>query len=347
MHDQESNEKNSLLYWYPKLAKLNIPMPTTIWYEIPKVLIRAMQEVNGVPTALFEKVKPIAREIGYPLFMKTDQAAGKHAWEASCYVPCEEVLGRHIFEVIESNMMADIIGLQFKALVFRNYIPLYSKFVAFHGNMPIAKERRYFVRDGKMVCHHAYWWPGAIEDWADRRKETKLPSNWRELLKELNTEDEEEIKLLTGYAELAGSVLPGWWSIDFACAQTGDWFLIDCALGADSFHALDCPNCPEEIRKAYAKEEPMELPEVVPMEEKVEYKPKSMDLKEKMEELTHVAGITFSCPHCNKEVHIEFNKPMKKEQAAKLVKKVERIFTFAEVQKEFDERKKKNKSGGA
>jgi hypothetical protein len=336
MHDQESNEKNSLLYWYPKLAKLNIPMPTTIWYEIPKVLIRAMQEVNGVPTALFEKVKPIAREIGYPLFMKTDQAAGKHAWDASCYVPCEEVLGRHIFEVIESNMMADIIGLQFKALVFRNYIPLYSKFVAFHGNMPIAKERRYFVRDGKMVCHHAYWWPGAIEDWADRRKETKLPSNWRELLKELNTEDEEEIKLLTGYAELAGSVLDGWWSIDFACAQTGDWFLIDCALGADSFHALDCPNCPEEIRKAYEPQEQIDFSKIL----------KTVDYKEP----THVAGITVGCPHCHKQLHLEFKKPMKQEKAAKLITKVEKIFTFAEVQKEFDEKKKKkemkDKNGG-
>ena len=269
MRSPESDVKNSLLYWYPKISKLNIPMPTTLWYEIPKDTIKKIYEVNGVPTTLTEKVKPLAKEIGYPLFMKTDQAAGKHDWNSTCYVPCEEVLGRHIFGVIESNMNADIIGLQFKALVFRNYIPLYSKFVAFQGDLPIAKERRYFVRDGAVECYHAYWPERAIAEWAERReRNTKLPKDWRKILQELNRQDKEEIEMLHEYAEKAASVLDGWWSIDFACAQTGDWFLIDCALGENSFHELSCPNCPEEIRRAYVKERPVERPEVVTYREK-------------------------------------------------------------------------------
>jgi hypothetical protein len=126
-------------------------------------------------------------------------------------------------------------------------------------------------------------------------------------------------------------VLDGWWSVAFAKTKDGRWILIDMAEGEMSFHDLECEYCPEEIKKAYSKEvTKFDFPELVPMDEKITYK-----------ELTHVAGIMVSCPHCKKGLHIEFNKPMKKEQAAKLVKKVEKIFTFAEVQKEFDERRKK------
>ena len=264
MRTIEDFERSSLLYWYPKIEKLNIPMPMTMWYEIPKETMRIIQEADGIPRSLVEKVKPLAKEIGYPLFMKADQAAGKHGWKKSCYVESEADLQSHIFEVIEANMNADIIGLPIKALVFRNYIPLYSKFVAFGGDLPISKERRYFIRDGKVECHHPYWPEQAIAEWSDIvGKRSTLPANWKELLAELNKEDEEETELLKVYAKKVGKVLAGWWSVDFACANTGDWFLIDMAVGAASFHWLDCKHCPQEMRDIYTKAEETERPGIV------------------------------------------------------------------------------------
>ena len=692
MRTIESYEKTSLLYWYPKIKDLGIPTPKTIIYKIPKKELIGMRRENGVPVTMAAKVKPIADQFGYPLFLKTDQAAGKHSWNASCYVSCEEVLQNNIFGVIEANLNADIIGLPFKALVFREYIPMESTFTAFCGQMPIAKERRYFIKDGEIQCHHPYWccsndteimtetgfklfkdlteednvfslnpetneielvkpekqiaykyngkmvhiknnnfdmlitpehripviknkkiilieakdihynyriprtgiwvgnkksnvtigkteyvakdffeflgyflsegsyskpdvknsdritlyqkssglkkitscldklnidytlckskgktrqavsihkteysvfakylnlgksyekyipldlkeygpiylkifldaflfgdghsriqqngfnsinsteriyytsskkladdiceiilkigkrpsmhqhhkkakfiirgkeymtkhpvytirecnsncfiaghpngrksrnvpyefvdyngmvycvtlqknhiiyirrngkcsWTGncedAIAEWIKYgENEKKMPKNWKDLLRGLNRQDGEEIELLSEYALRVANVLDGWWSVDFAKGKDGVWYLIDMAEGEMSFHDITCKHCPEEIRKQYEKQEPIDLPEVVLME-KVRITNK--ELIKKMDELTHVAGIMVSCPHCKKELHIEFNKPMKKEEAAKLVKNVEKIFTFAEVQKEFDDRRKNEK----
>jgi hypothetical protein len=60
-------------------------------------------------------------------------------------------------------------------------------------------------------------------------------------LKELNTESEIEVRILTNIAEMVGSVLPGSWSVDFAKDRDGKWWLIDIALAEQSWHQL-CKN---------------------------------------------------------------------------------------------------------
>ncbi|GAI66328.1 unnamed protein product [marine sediment metagenome] len=47
--------------------------------------------------------------------------------------------------------------------------------------------------------------------------------NWKEILKELNTETESEVALLTDYAEQVACVLDGYWSVDFAHAKDDRW----------------------------------------------------------------------------------------------------------------------------
>ena len=39
------------------------------------------------------------------------------------------------------------------------------------------------------------------------------------------------MKLLTAYAELVGSLMEGYWSVDFAQGADGQWYLIDMAEG--------------------------------------------------------------------------------------------------------------------
>ena len=132
-------------------------------------------------------------------------------------------------------------------LVFREFLSLVTKFTAFRGEFPVNKERRYFIKDGKIQCHHPYWPVDAIE----------MPDNenYKTLLKELNQEEEQEIKLLSKYSLKVRDALKihDYWSIDFACGSNGIWYLIDIAIGENSFHWLDCEFCPNEMRAQYQR----------------------------------------------------------------------------------------------
>lgn len=230
--------KTSFFYWWPKVKNLGIPVPRTECVHIGPQFRRDM-------LALFsgkldhkpewdERVEEGAAEIGYPLFLRTDLCSFKHDWKRSCFVPDEASLRGHISCVVEGNEIVDIMGLDYRGLVFREYIPLEAPFTAF-ADLPIAKERRYFVEDGAVLCHHPYWPEDAIE------QSSLEPSaeNWRELLADLNREDEDEVALLSSYAGSVASILDGYWSVDFAKGQYGIWYLIDMALGEESWH----PEC--------------------------------------------------------------------------------------------------------
>jgi hypothetical protein len=103
--------------------------------------------------------------------------------------------------------------------------------------MPVNPERRYFVENGKVICRHPYWIQEAVEKGT---KPEKLPENWREIATAMNIQTQEEIKLLTGYAEQVSKVLDGFWSVDFCKAKDGRWILIDMANGELSWHPDDC-----------------------------------------------------------------------------------------------------------
>ena len=223
-------DKNSMLYWYPRIKSLNIPQPKTIfsekkdWTEWGAFL----DNPNSIDDKLFKKIFALADSIGYPLFMRTDLASGKHNFNKTCFVQSDTELLNNITQLTDENFMCDLL---FTSLVFREYIELESGFTAFWGELPIARERRYFIKDNKVLCHHPYWIEDAIQK--------PSISNWKEVLQGLNTETEDEIKILTNYANEVAKVLDGYWSVDFAHAKNGKWFLIDMALGLVSWH----PEC--------------------------------------------------------------------------------------------------------
>jgi hypothetical protein len=130
-------------------------------------------------------------------------------------------------------------GLDFKAFAVREYIPMASRFTAFYGDMPVNPERRYFFEYGQILCHHSYW----IEEAIEQSKKPSIP-NWRAVARELNTETEDEIKLLTNYAEMVAKQFDGYWSVDFCKAKDGRWILIDLATGRKSWH----PECKFKVK---------------------------------------------------------------------------------------------------
>jgi len=101
-------DKNSMVYWFPFVEKLEIPQPKTIIIKMP---------------AKKEDFERAGKEIGYPLFIRTDQASAKHNWDDTCYVESENDLHDHIMSIIDETFM-----LPSTAIVFREFLELNYKF---------------------------------------------------------------------------------------------------------------------------------------------------------------------------------------------------------------------------
>lgn len=233
-------DRSSLLVWWPKTNDIAIPVPKTAIVPLSNKDGRAFLDGKPLPSNFILTLREYARAIEYPLFLRTDQASAKHGWKDASYVPDEKALPSHLGQVLEFNELAHIMGLPYEAVVLREYIPLESSFEAFYGRLPIAKERRYFVRDGEVICHHPYWIEDAIEGHSPSKE------NWKELLSELNREHLVEVALLSAYAKGVSRAIEGYWSVDFACSRTGEWYLIDMAEGHLSWH----PDCDKIEREA-------------------------------------------------------------------------------------------------
>ena len=220
--------KTSMNYWFPKIKHLNVPMPKT---EIPvtKPITDWWGLLDG-KDPLTEDEKQLIRDAaikvgGYPVFMRSDLCSGKHSFEQTCFVQNEEDVIQHIWAVVEDNALND---LSMESIVIREYIPPAALFKAFRG-LPIAPERRYFVRDGKVVCNHVYWIKDAI----------RRPDNpdWEFLLSVTNAQQHvDEVDVLTGYAEQIAQELGGDWSIDFMLGMDDKWYVIDLATAMQSWH---------------------------------------------------------------------------------------------------------------
>jgi hypothetical protein len=186
------------------------------------------------------EVKRRAEAFGFPLFLRNDFHSGKHSWLSTSYVPDLGSLEQHLFSLMEEIEVQTVWGLPSRAVVLRELLQPWPGFVAFEG-LPIGKERRWFVRGGEVECQHFYWPAEAIEDRTDY-------AGWREALGVLNELAEEEFQLQKGYSELLGSILGGYWSLDFYCDAGGKWWFIDAAEGEKSWH----PDCEKGPRGAGA-----------------------------------------------------------------------------------------------
>ncbi len=224
-------QDSSMLNWFPKIKDV-LPVPKT---EILPLNNDEFGELiglldgNPILPELRTKIANSAAKIGYPLFMRTDQGSAKHDYENSCHLTSEKDLLGHLACLIEWHLMRDLWP---QAIVFRELLQLHAPFKAFDG-LPIAKERRYFVDEGKVMCHHPYWPEGAIQP---GRSIKNLMPGWQKKLAEINQEDEGEISCLTRMAEDFNECVPGFYSVDFALTGIGKWYMIDAARGELSYH---------------------------------------------------------------------------------------------------------------
>jgi hypothetical protein len=233
---------NSLSYWFPKLQSIDVPVPRTkiIKTDVDFGPLLDGEEAGGAHEFL-EGIKEEASNFGLPLFLRTGHTSAKHSWKNSCYVETVESLSRSVFELIEYSAMA-FPCLPWDEWVLREFLDLDTRFIAFHGDMPINNERRYFIENGEIICRHPYWPSEAFEI---TRTSTE---GWREILAEMNSEEAPELEELT---LRVASVFNGGWSVDWAKSKAGVWYAIDMAMAGDSYHWQGCPN----ERKTWLQEE--------------------------------------------------------------------------------------------
>jgi len=243
---------NSIDEWYP-LVRGVVPTPrteilvgtldlTALLYEPPEPQYR---ELRREFARVVDWVREQGDRRGWPLFLRTGLTSAKHRWRDSCHVPgtTREDIARHVDAIIEYSAMADFMGLPCDVWAARELLPTYGLFEAFDG-MPVTRERRYFVHDGRVIGHHPYWPPEAVA-------ETATAPNWRELLDIVNAEDEAEIAELTAMTERVGGAVGGAWSVDWLWVHRpkgndggSGWYLTDMALAADSFVWWEHPSAP-------------------------------------------------------------------------------------------------------
>lgn len=248
MNRGHPEDRTRLSWWFPKLPPhICVPQTIIIPYTGPDLISilcgeipidETKESVDKEFVSLCVKIKNAGDELGWPLFFRTDYLSGKHNWKNSCHMPGLECIKERVMHLVEESAMADALGFPADCWIARKLIPTKCAFHAFRGDMPIVKERRYFVQDDKVVCHHPYWPMDAflLEDLA-----CSVP-NWKKLLAEMNVEDVAEISILSELSSSVGATLGGAWSIDWLWSeQECRWYLIDMAGAAQSYHWSECP----------------------------------------------------------------------------------------------------------
>ena len=234
-------EKTSMLYWFPVVEKLGIPVPKTAMIKTADNITCILQRTGGdfmtdrgiAANIDMDLVYARASIIGYPLFLRTDMTSNKHSWGKTCYVKKESEIVPHLKKLMTFSQMADMItGIPFCAVVLREYISMWTLFHAFNG-MPVNPEWRIFAKNGRVRCSHWYWIKDAIknpdvEDYEDRLRES-------EIITALSLDK------LERYARKVSEAMPGQeWSIDFCKGKNGQWYLIDMAVAEKSWHDPSC-----------------------------------------------------------------------------------------------------------
>ncbi|KKN98829.1 hypothetical protein LCGC14_0140700 [marine sediment metagenome] len=240
------NNRNRLSWWFPKIPKeILVPetriFPKCVWADCGANHFVLIGVLDGRKPEAFDtlcwQLKAAGDELGYPFFLRTDYLSGKHGWNDTCFVTHAIEIPCHVARLIEESIGADILGFPPDCWIARKMISTIPSFFAFHGDMPIVKERRYFVQDSKVLCHHPYW-PSEAFDFV----RVSIDS-WPTQLDEMNYQSSGEISLLSDLSAKVGGVVGGAWSIDWLWSEPEQqWYLIDMAEAETSYHWKNCFN---------------------------------------------------------------------------------------------------------
>jgi hypothetical protein len=202
-----------------------MPKTIIIHTDLPLIQLLDGQTSEGIDSFISE-IKSAISKVGTPAFLRTGHLSNKHDWKKSCFITKESDIISHVVNLVEMSCLATmdrVIPIDFWAV--REFIKTEPYFSYFPGDMPITKERRFFVRNGTIECHHNYWDRKAFKDDIDEKKFKAMA--------DLSEEDKKELSKMALYV---GGMFSGYWSLDFLKGKDGQWYLTDMAIGEQSYH---------------------------------------------------------------------------------------------------------------
>lgn len=232
-----AEDKTALSWWFPRILAAGVPVPRTKIIAMPEEAQECVwQWFDGKPGTGAEKpfiaeLTVAAVDMGFPCFLRTDHMSGKHEWDRCCFLTSADAVTQHVFNLAEHSEIADMFCAQWQNWVVREFLPTIPLGVCpTYGNMPICREFRYFVDDGKIRCSHPYWPAGSLEQGGvDMRT-----FDYKVLCAG-------QTPCLDCLAEEAGKAVGGSWSIDILETRKG-WYVTDMAEAHKSFHWNGCPS---------------------------------------------------------------------------------------------------------
>lgn len=236
-----SDDRNDLAYWYPRIRDL-VATPKTGIVRLDGVkAVELLDVLDGkLPPWWAEFLHHMVMAVDYvagpPAFLRTGHTSGKHDWVNTCDVRDTATIGAHIVALVEFSSCVDFFGLPLDTWAVREMLAVESPFNAFNG-FPVSRERRYFLHDGAVVGHHAYWPPMAIQDHT-------TAIGWEAQLDALNFEPPGEVDWLSRQTEKVGAVVDGDWSVDWLHTTDRGWVLIDMADAHESWQWQGHPTAP-------------------------------------------------------------------------------------------------------
>lgn len=227
-------EKRACLsYWGPKTQELASPATDYRSRDLtPKMLSEKGEEFRDVVAEVQQMAKNFGKEFGWPLFFRTGQTSGKHNWNRTCKLEAAEDVESHMRNLAQHSHIVSMVGLPLNVWAVREWLDIEHKFTAF-GGMPIGREFRYFVQEGKIIHEQPYWPPESIEGHteADRWEEKLRKMNGRSgtsFARSLAQQVAERIEERFDHPDSC-------WSVDVCKTETRGWMMTDMAPAERSY----------------------------------------------------------------------------------------------------------------
>lgn len=239
-------QRSCLSYWFPTLKSAGVPVPRT---EIVRTGVNLLLACFGEPPdgprpemefrSFVAELTDAARRLSPagPWFLRTGQGSGKHNWKNCCHVTDLTRLDRHVAGLVEWSECVDFLGLPWNVWAVREMLPTEPvTTLPRYGDMPLVREVRAFIKDGRVVCTHPYWPAGAVREGLRGADGAYIDDLVREVCC--------VPKYLVGWAGLLDRVADafagdGAWSVDVLDTARG-WYVTDMAPAESSWHWPGC-----------------------------------------------------------------------------------------------------------
>ncbi|MFB8372252.1 ATP-grasp domain-containing protein [Paenibacillus taichungensis] len=165
--------------------------PRSVW--VP------MSDIQASPDA----VKEATRQFGnQPIIVKDYVKSRKHEWMEACYIP-DAADEEHLKQIVHNFVTLQGEELNV-GLVFREYVQL--EFLSYHdqSGMPLSREMRVFMMDGKPAYISNYWDDG---------------------------QDEAFKEAFISFLDIAQSIQSRFFTMDFAKMEGGSWIILELGDG--------------------------------------------------------------------------------------------------------------------